>query len=116
MRYIPRLVQCLGELWGFSPTQTQRWWNAMEHARWSEAVALRRALLYYNGLGANEARSQHVLKVLLTPQKTLALLENLTQEGVLLRADTTMIEEHILSMITARGAWSRVEIEETVEP
>jgi hypothetical protein len=87
----------------------------MEHSRWSEATSLRRTLYYYNQLGPTPERSQHILCSILTPQKTLALLENLCQEGVLARSDASQIEEKVLGLIDATGRWVRLEIVDEVE-
>lgn len=105
MRRLPPLVRCLGEVWHLERWQTQALWKALMSARWSQACELKRLLVYYNQLGANEARSQHVLETLCTPQHVLGILEALVQEKRLTRSTASQIEDALLRQVDARGQW-----------
>ena len=105
----PRLWDCLTlKCLRIDAALARAWWQALVHARWSEAVAFRQGLLLFEQRPPSRQSPEEVeafWAVHLQPKQLIALIENLWKEGRLRRHRATMLEEHVLAMVQANGEW-----------
>jgi hypothetical protein len=75
---------CRGYL-HLAPHLTACWWEALQQARWSRAVGVRREV--ESPVPLDEQQLQHLMRDILTPRAAVALVSELQRVGDLGRGD-----------------------------
>jgi hypothetical protein len=102
----PEIWHVLTRYWGWEPRDALAVWRALSRSRWTLPRMWRLTLLHF------EARRPTSIEAALefiqgqtSAERVLLVLEALVQEGQVGRSHAKTLEERVLGMTDARGAW-----------
>jgi hypothetical protein len=102
----PILFTCFCGDWLRLPVPlTALWWQALQRARWSRAVALRSLVLCQTALATDWQHLLHLYEDTMTPAALILVLEELVAENLLSPLPARRIEEHVLTTTNQHGQW-----------
>jgi hypothetical protein len=102
----------LTRAWGISDREARRWWTALCHSTWSQAVSWRQALVHFDqqprqpGPPVVEETIAFV-NATAPPRVVMEVLEGLVQERRLTRREASAIQVQILTRVDREGQWYR---------
>src|SRR2546427_11487898 len=90
---------------GLSPDGCATWWRALGKARYTESVSFKQDLLFVHARPFTVEIVDGFFASGFTPRRCIETLEALHAEGLLTRAQATVISEHVLDCTDVQGHW-----------
>jgi hypothetical protein len=88
-----------------SASHCEAWWQALAHARWSRATALRSMVQCQSALATDWREVVRLYEDAMSPAALIAVLEDLIEEARLAPGLARRMEEHVLRQTTQHGHW-----------
>jgi hypothetical protein len=102
----PVLWACFCREWlRLSASQTEAWWQALAHARWSRATALRSMIQCQTALAQDWRAALRLYEDAMRPAALIAVLEDLIMEARLAPGLARRMEDAVLQQTTQHGTW-----------
>ena len=102
----PPLWACFCREWlHVSASHTEAWWQALAHARWSRAVALRSMVQCQTALASDWREVVRLYEDAMSPAALIAVLEDLITEARLAPGLARRMEDAVLQQTTQHGQW-----------
>jgi len=102
----PVLWECFCREWlRLSASHTEAWWQALAHARWSRAVAVRSMVQAQTALAQDWRAALRLYEDAMRPAALIAVLEDLIMEARLAPGLARRMEDAVLQQTTQHGTW-----------
>lgn len=99
----PWVFRKFAAYWELPEDLARTWWAALALSRWSRPTSWRQMLMLY--AQGTTSGTHHLIHEVSSPVEVMTVVEDLHHERRLTRAQTTRIEEHILTWVSGDCTW-----------
>jgi hypothetical protein len=90
-----------------------RWWHALSRAQYTAAVSFRQDIAFFECRAWSLELLDAFFSSAFEPQRCVSVIEGLVHEGLLSRAEGSVLQDACLRQTDAQGRWSEVAPEAT---